>query len=133
MLVECWAEHLGRHQVPVDEQAQDIKALMSPDAVHHDLIHEVVRNVYCANRCGHLDAPITLDATFTALGLVQQALLAAKGADVDQMKLLDDIGWSTRCYFNATLEGQTAPRPEAEVMETGAAISDFRPAASNRL
>lgn len=98
-MVEWWTEHLGRHQVPLHDRAEDINCLLGSDAVHHDLIKEVVRKVYCANRCSHLDAGVSLEDTFTVLGQMQETLLSSPHADVDQMNLLDSIGWHTRQYF----------------------------------
>jgi hypothetical protein len=98
-LVALWADRLGRHQVPLREECTDINDLLSPDAVHHELIQDIVRRVYCVNGCGHLNAGITLENTFTALGRVRQKLLESRRSDVDQINLLDNIGWYTRQYF----------------------------------
>lgn len=111
-LVEWWSEHLGKHQVPVHEAAEDIHSFMMPDAVHHELIQDVVRRVYCANKCGHLGASITLEQTFTALGAIRHALMIAPDADVDQVNLLDEIGWHTRQYFNRPLDPSTRSGPD---------------------
>lgn len=107
-LVSWWADRLGRHQVPLREEHGDINDLLSHDAVHHDLIHEIVRRVYSQNRCGHLDALIELEDTFTALGHVREKLLKSTLSDVDQINLLDDIGWYTRQYFGRVPGGQPA-------------------------
>ena len=58
-----WADRLGRHHVPLRDEVDDINELLSPDAVHHELIQEIVRKVYCLNQCGHLDAEISLENT----------------------------------------------------------------------
>ncbi len=73
--------------------------MLSPDAVHHELIQEIVRTVYCVNHCGNLGAKITMEDTFTALGRVRMKLLKSEQSDVDQINLLDNIGWYTRQYF----------------------------------
>jgi len=104
-LIAWWADHLGRHHVPVQDQTEDINNLLSHDAVHHDLIQEIVRGVYCVNRCGHLDANINLEDTFTALGRVREKLLQSRRSDVDQINLLDNIGWCTRQYFGPAEDG----------------------------
>ena len=98
-LVTWWADRLGRHHVPVSDSTDNINEFLGPDAVHHELIQKVVRTVYCANNCGHLDACILLEDTFTALGQVREALVNSARADVDQINLLDNIGWHTRQYF----------------------------------
>ena len=107
-LVSWWADRLGRHQVPLREGVEDIRDLLTHDAVHHELIQEIVRGVYCRNRCGHLDAAINLEETFSALGRVREKLLQSRRSDVDQINLLDNIGWYTRQYFGPAHETQRA-------------------------
>lgn len=107
-----WADRLGRHHVPLRDEVDDINELLSPDAVHHELIQEIVRKVYCLNRCGHLDAEISLENTFTALGRVREKLLLSRQSDVDQIDLLDNIGWQTRQCFGPPREhepGESRP------------------------
>ena len=48
-----------------------------------------------------------MEDTFTILGQVQEELLSSARADVDQMSLLDSIGWQTRQYFGLV----ESPRP----------------------
>lgn len=98
-LIAWWTEHLGRHHIPLREHFDDINDMLSPDAVHHELIQEIVRTVYCANHCGNPGAKITMEDTFTALGQVRTKLLKSAQSDVDQINLLDNIGWYTRQYF----------------------------------
>ena len=123
-LVTWWADRLGRHQVPLADHTDDINNFLSPDAVHHDLIQKVVRSVYRANNCGHLDACILLEETFTALGQVRVALIDSAQADVDQINLLDNIGWQTRQYFGLEPE-DGAPTPKPDSQPTDAQILSF--------
>jgi hypothetical protein len=60
------------------------------------LVHDLVRAVYKANRCGHLDAPVYAAETFNALGNLRARLSQSGRADVDQINLIDDIGWTVR-------------------------------------
>ena len=123
-LVAWWADRLGRHQVPLVDDTDNINDFLGPDAVHHELIQKVVRSVYRANNCGHLDACILLEETFTALGQVRVALIDSAQADVDQINLLDNIGWQTRQYFG--LEPETgSPVPALESQPTDAQILSF--------
>ena len=114
-LVTWWAERVGRHHIPLCDGMEDINNLLGPDAVHHELVHQVVRQVYRANRCGHLGAGISLEQTFTALGQVREALLNSVGADVDQIDLLERLGWFTRQFFGGSAEHapelQSTPAP----------------------
>jgi hypothetical protein len=98
-LIVWWADQMGRHHVPLQDETRDINDLLSHDAVHHELIQEIVRGVYCQNRCGHLDAAISVEDTFTALGRVREKLLQSMQSDVDQINFLDNLGWCTRQYF----------------------------------
>ena len=121
-LITWWADRLGRHQVPVADHTDNINNFLSPDAVHHDLIQKVVRSVYCANNCGHLDAVILLEETFTALGQERETLINSAQADVDQINLLDNIGWQTRQYFGLEPESSSltskldSQQTEAEIL-----------------
>ena len=108
-LVGWWAESLGRHHVPLREHTDDINNFIGPDAVHHEVIQQVVRAVYCANSCGHLDADVTLEDTFTALGEVKTVLLNSPHADIDQINLVDSIGWHTRQFFGLAAQADTPP------------------------
>jgi len=94
----------------------DINDLLSPDAVHNELIQSIVRTVYCVNRCGHLDAKITMEDTFTALGRIRTSLLKSERSDVDQIDLLDNIGWYTRQYFGSA---QKEAEPTAAIVDAG--------------
>ena len=116
-MIEWWAEHLGRHQVPLRDRAEDINCFLASDAVHQELIQEVVRKVYRANRCSHLDAAVSLEDTFTILGQMQKALLNSPRADVDQMSLLDSIGWHTRQYFDLNSERQSMSISEQQFID----------------
>lgn len=128
-LVAWWAESLGRHHIPLREHSNDINNLLAPDAVHHELIQAVVRKVYCANKCGHLGAGVSLEDTFTALGQMRLNLLRCGRADIDQINLLDDIGWHTRQYFGG-MQGEVAP-PDIE-FETDAGDEEFSAATDIR-
>lgn len=98
-LVSRLADHVGRHHIPVNDHASDIHELLGADAVHHDLIRRVIRRIYKANRCAHLDALIYPAPTFTVLGQIRSELAASTRTDVDQINLVDEIGWATRGIF----------------------------------
>ena len=108
--------------MPLRDGHGDINDLLSHDAVHHELIHDIVRRVYSENRCGHLDAFIQLETTFTALGRVREQLLTSTLSDVDQINLLDDVGWHTRRYFGQIGDG----RPAAAVHESADSVNEHR-------
>ena len=115
-LIAWWSERLGEHHVPLRRRTDSIHDLLDHDAVHHDLIKAIVRRVYRENRCGHLDAPVSLAATFTALGSIRCQLISEDSADIDQVDLMDSIGWHTRQYF-AWLESLPESRSGASTTD----------------
>jgi len=120
-LVAWWTEQLGRHHIPLREHFDDINDMLSPDAVHHELIREIVRTVYCVNHCGNPGAEVTMEDTFTALGQVRRKLLKSAQSDVDQINLLDNIGWYTREYFGPGTDQNDTARAAAAGREAGRA------------
>lgn len=114
-LVIWWADQLGRQHIPLREHTDDINDFLGPDAVHHELAQQIVRAVYRANNCGHLDAAISLDKTFTALGQVRVILINSIRADIDQINLLDNIGWQTSQYFGLKPTANASTNAEVEL------------------
>ena len=98
-LVVHLADRVGRQHIPVNERADDIHGLLGADAVHHELIKRIVRNVYKKNRCGHLDSIVDADSTFITLGQIRGELTASKFSDIDQINLVDSIGEAARRWF----------------------------------
>lgn len=98
-LIVQLAHCIGLHQIPVQAQASDIHNFLGADAVHDALIKRVTQNVYRANCCGHLDAAVSPRATFAALGRIRGELSQCRRADIDQVNLLDTIGWVVRDVF----------------------------------
>ena len=95
-LIRHLADAIGRHHIPVRSRATDIHEFIGPDSIHHELVNNLVRAIYKANRCGHLDAPVHAAETFNALGSIRARLSRSGRADVDQINLIDDIGWTVR-------------------------------------
>ncbi len=112
LMVEL-AHRIGDHHLPVYAGAADIHAFLGADAVHHELIAQVVRQVYKANRCGHLDAAVTSRPTFAVLGRIRGRLSQCVQSDIDQVNLLDMLGWATREIFanHELLPGSFADEP----------------------
>lgn len=98
-LVMQLAEHVGRQHIPVNEDAENIHDLLGADAVHHELIKRVVRKVYKANHCGHLDSVIDPEPTFTVLGEIRRELTSSQFSDIDQINLIDAIGEAVRVWL----------------------------------
>lgn len=111
------AELVGHHHLPVKPDAADINDLLDGDAVHYELIREVVRSIYRASRCSHLDAEVRAEAVFNSLGGIRGRLIAAGDTDIDQINLLENLGWASRAVF------APAPPPEDD-SEPGAGAGD---------
>ena len=115
LLVEL-ADRIGSQHFPVRENACEIADVLRPDAVHAELIKRVVRDVYRANHCGHLDASIDSDCTFDALGKIRGAIARHENTDIDQLNLLEDIGsqlsdlFETRPIAAAPANGAVFPQ-----------------------
>lgn len=101
------ADLVGRHQLPINSDAVDINGILDGDPVHYDLIREVVRAIYRSNRCSHLDARVEAETVFNCLGDIRGRLLADRDTDVDQVNLLEELGYASRVVFGA-------PPPDAE-------------------
>ncbi len=92
---------IGRHQLSLNESAMRPKELVAPDAVHYDLVKKIALNVYRANRCFHINAPIDRQRTFDALGTIQGELLQSDRTDIDQMNLVHEIGIHCAEFFDS--------------------------------
>ena len=93
------SESIGEHHIPILEEASHPSDLIKPHAVHYDLIKMICRAVYRANKCFHLDAPINFEATFDKLGEIHGKLLQSEKTDIDQMRLIQDIGTYASEFF----------------------------------
>jgi len=93
------AELVGHHQLPIKPDAADINEILDGDPVHGELIREVVRGIYRSGRCNHLDAEVRAETVFNSLGGIRGRLLADGDTDVDQVNLLEDLGWASRVLF----------------------------------
>ena len=89
--IHILAERIGMHQIPVVDGASEIREFLTPDAVHHELITTLVRDIYKTNRCGHLDARINADVTRTTIGAMRASILTEKGTDVCRYRLVNQV------------------------------------------
>lgn len=108
------ADLVGHHQLPVNRDAEDIHDFLDGEPVHRELAREVVRTIYRGGRCSHLDAKIRAETVFNSLGGIRGQLLADRDTDVDQINLLEELGWASRVLFAAPLPHQTDTRTEPD-------------------
>lgn len=113
------AEFVGHHQLPVRADAADINDFLDGDPVHSELVREVVRAIYRSGRCSHLDAEVRAETVFNSLGGIRGRLLADGDTDIDQINLLEELGWASRALF-----APTAPSDDEPGTDSGA---DDRP------
>lgn len=104
------ADQIGRHHLPVVDDAHEISEFLGDDAIHHELVKSVVRSVYRANRCGHLNALISANPTFDAIGKIRGEMLRSKETDIEAIRLMDQIGDLVSQFFTET-ESNFSDRP----------------------
>lgn len=85
------AERIGRHQLPLRDDATEIRDFLGPEGVHHELVSGLVRRIYRASRCGHLDAVLDPAATQAVLAELAAGVYRSARADVDQVILVQDL------------------------------------------
>lgn len=96
--IHLLAEKVGLHQIPVLPNANEIRYFLAEDAVHHQFVTTLVRDIYKKNLCGHLDANIDPEKTMSLLGIMRSALLTEKDADICRVRLMNQL-----CEVSTTL------------------------------
>lgn len=99
VLMTRLAEFVGHHQLPIKPDAADINDILDGDPIHNELVREVVRSIYRSSRCSHLGGEVRAETVFNCLGGIRGRLLADGDTDVDQINLLEDLGWASRALF----------------------------------
>ena len=99
--IHLLAEKVGLHQLPVVPNANEIRYFLAEDAVHHQFVTTLVRDIYKRNRCGHLDANIDPAKTMSLLGTIRSALLTEKDADICRVRLMNQL-----CEVSTALLGK---------------------------
>ena len=89
--IHLLAEKVGLHQLPVIPNANEIRYFLAEDAVHHQFVTTLVRDIYKRNRCGHLDAGIDPAKTMSLLGTMRSSLLTEKDADICRVRLMNQL------------------------------------------
>jgi len=117
------ADLVGHHQLPVNTAADDINEFLDGDPVHYELIRDVVRSIYRSGQCSHLDSEVRAETVFNSLGDIRGQLLADRETDIDQVNLLEELGWASRVLFAAP-----AARPsDSEASDDGDDERDDKP------
>ena len=89
--IQQLAMKIGLHQIPVVLDATEIRHFLAEDAVHHDFVTTLVREIYKNNMCGHLDAAIDRKKTLSLLGNTRTTQLAETKADICRIRLINQL------------------------------------------
>jgi hypothetical protein len=89
--IKLLAEKVGLHQLPVVPDANEIRYFLAEDAVHHQLVKTLVRDIYKTNSCGHLDAIIDPAKTMSLLGIMRSAMLTENDTDICRVRLMNQL------------------------------------------
>ncbi|MEA3292067.1 MAG: hypothetical protein U9Q71_07185 [Pseudomonadota bacterium] len=94
------SDRIGRHCLPLNPNAPSIDELLEEGSVHHDLVKTLVVALYAAAGCKSLDDSVPLYPVLDCLGELRHDLKESKG-DVDQLRLIDDIGKEIVALFRS--------------------------------
>jgi hypothetical protein len=120
------ADGLGRHQVPVREEAKDIHGFLGHDGVHHELISRIVRTVYRRNHCGHLAAAVEPGRTLGALGPIRGELMRSPRSDICQIRFMDALVSEVERLFTAPGPAPNRRTPPAQELLRPAMVVQLR-------
>ncbi len=90
-LVECLADEIGYHQVPLNARAYQVSDLLEGCALHHELMLRLIRAIYRHNGCHKLLDGVTRSATLDAVAPVRLDVLRSPKTDIDTKRLMDDF------------------------------------------
>lgn len=89
--IHLLAESIGLHQIPVLRHATEIRYFLAEDAVHHQMVTALVRDIYKKNCCGHLDAIIDPTKTMSLLVKRRSVLLSQDDVDICRVRLMNQL------------------------------------------
>ena len=104
--IQLLAESIGLHQIPVLSHATEIRYFLAEDAVHHQFVTTLVRDIYKESSCGHLDAIVNPGKTLTHLAVRRSALLSEDDTDICRVRLMNQL-----CEVSAALLDKNQPLP----------------------
>ncbi len=120
-LIALLSKRIGRHQIPLNPAATELRGLIDSGAVHYELVTQIITALYTGNRCRRLKDAVTQDATFEALEPIRLAVLRSPSTDVDTHGLMETICLEVAHAFGAAT---TASAPD--VPPAGGEIVRFR-------
>lgn len=106
--ITALAERIGMHQIPVHAGASEIRNFLGHDAVHHDFITALVRDLYRKNRCSHLDAAIDPQLTMKTISLARNGLVQARDTDICRYRFVDTLFHEARTLLMQAINEEQA-------------------------
>jgi hypothetical protein len=90
--LELLSKHLGEHQLPVNDHWLKATGIVREDAVHYNVMKELLCRVYRLNRCTKPVDPIELGITLDCLGVLHHDMEQQTNPDYEAMQLVQRIG-----------------------------------------
>lgn len=90
-LIECLADEIGYHQVPLNARARGVDELFESCALHHELMMRLMRAIHRHNDCRKLTDGVTRAATLAAIAPIRLEVLHSSKTDIDTKRLMDDF------------------------------------------
>ena len=90
-LIECLADEIGYHQVPLNAHARGVDELFENCALHHELMMRLMRAIHRHNDCRTLTDGVTRVATLGAVAPIRLEVLHSPKTDIDTKRLMDDF------------------------------------------
>ncbi|OGI44619.1 MAG: hypothetical protein A2150_07365 [Candidatus Muproteobacteria bacterium RBG_16_64_11] len=100
-LIQCLADEIGYHQVPLNNRAHQVNDLLEGCALHHELMLRLMGAIYRHNGCRKLADCVTRTVTLDAVAPIRLDVLRSPRTDIDTKRLMDDFCLAiTRIFDN---------------------------------
>jgi len=107
---------LGEAALPLYREAQAPRELILSQALHPELSKDAATLIFKHNRCTNLLDPISLYPTLDALGALKAQILQSGRADIDAIRLIEDMGYLVTQLLS-DLDEQSLDRTENPLTE----------------
>ncbi len=107
---------LGEAALPLYPEAKAPRELILSQALHPELSKDAATLIFEHNRCANLLDPISLYPTLDALGALKAQILQSGRADIDAIRLIEDMGYLVTQLLS-DLDEQSLDRTENPLTE----------------
>jgi len=90
--IEHLSAELGDHQLPLNDHWLKASGIVRADAVHYDLMKELVARIYRQNKCSNPGHPVELETILDCLGQLHHEMSESESPDFEAMELLQWVG-----------------------------------------